>query len=1235
MNTPFSFVKKDRDPITIDPVANFIKTHYVVQASDGLGNDFSIQTYCVKMLKNGGTLDIIVDPTLGGAIPASSQPQLIVSTSYDRQAIIDWYLSQGATTTNLSIHNNIEDLTTITLGEPLNEDKYVWVGIASQDLIGQPWQVSYTYVLDFIGNIHSPESLFVTESIKEGLKNGTYDNPYRLNNNQTDQQFTTMGGDCISGSYYYTWKKSGGQYMSITIEPLNGQRLGFVYSYDKDELKNYIISNGTNNILNGGYAETNGLPMTVVDASNVAADYYGIVFDPDNIGQNSCNSNQYFDVTTVSQSIFARPMGTYENPRIITNNVGIDIAASIQSGQGACEYGAYFYSFQLCNDTMFTIQGVPSDNQRLGFAYSRLKEDLQSFIRTHDYTFVSPTVQNMNRGYVEAVNNGDTITVNASGEYTYTYYGVVYDIDQFNVETCGGTDIHRLTTSQLNCPFGGGGGGWGTFPNPYILLGDFYDQDANFTVTRSFKEGECNQGRIWYSMAVNACLSPATVEFTDMPLYAMNLIHGKDKNFMALLADSINPDTGTVDLAYGGCVEQFDEEMNFIGVNCPYIGSFPSWPSYCFGGGCDYEVELLNLYDEYTTIYLPPVTQEYYFLLATGGFTDNSPDWYVGQDVCSTNENYNVAVNREECAMYADYSVSQLSNPIIIGNNTSNFIIRENIRSTANAMGLYFQTNLCANTEYTFRIDDIDGGYSDIVSHYLIVAGPDINQISSYIQGYYSNCGGESGCVPPFDITLFGGFVGTLHDDITDARLTFTPTIGGTYYIAIYRPYSIQVWVGEDEYGPIYNTVQLYGNIGYRKISVNTVQGCPDGVIAGSYDNPITLSRSNPQLPGSGNSSISLNAGRCDIEPIIYTQVNICAGAPTSVVATTESTNINNAQGIIASTSKQVVRNIYESILITGDFDQSSTGTISGHYYIYTPDVSSVDVLGNTYYQSNVDVPLFVDNKTLYVGFATIGSGIGDYKCSSNDTMNVFVNHDCPIINIGGTVSASGVENYNTDILDLGQYSVPKTISLLSGDQGEQKASFVYSPTLVIDDIKSYNVNQSPVCYGITASLITNDISGLSRLVDTKITNIADYQVKNNIAYIKPLFTNEFEFKDVQFYTSAIKVTFDTIFGSFTRIQPINAGDTFAGSRSQQLYVESQDNNIIRLVVPSTDEPVHSISGSPFGISSQIRYVGTNTIEISANQNFQAGQEINLPIRFASKFGTKNIKFKLRKPIVI
>lgn len=246
-----------------------------------------------------------------------------------------------------------------------------------------------------------------------------------------------------------------------------------------------------------------------------------------------------------------------------------------------------------------------------------------------------------------------------------------------------------------------------------------------------------------------------------------------------------------------------------------------------------------------------------------------------------------------------------------------------------------------------------------------------------------------------------------------------------------------------------------------------------------------------------------------------------------------------------------------------------------------------------------LNIPSTLSQRTLYFAlcdrFQTGNAGAP--RCDRTGNTTVTVAQNCPIINIGGVADVSGASRYDYDPFDT-QSTNKRGIALAGGDPAAiVTKNLIYIPTLVIDDAASYGVAISAT--SITSELYTNSNVGVTTLASVKSTTKTEAIVKDNKVYVKPLGTYEFQFDNASFYTALLVNTFVTNVGTFVRNQVVNAGDSFTGGRSQFSYVTNISGSDISVIVPVTQEFVHTVTHDETVTDSQVGH--GNTVRMTTN----------------------------------
>jgi hypothetical protein len=499
----FSFIKDAPSVTDVDPLAPFLKLTNTVAHNYG---DRYTQVLSLKKLKNNA-LDLSFTPNNGQSI--------IVAVSYDLDGVKAWINTNGSNKIGVTVYEVTSAGRTISTPSE-TEDKYVWVGIAYSGYIGYtPPNPSYTYSYVINGAVSSPESLLMFTSESAAAPTGVFDNPAILQPNSSNI-YDSRYGSCNEGSYYFSFAVTAFIPRHLTLTPAIPKGFGLIVSTNKTQLRSWILAGGTGTLTNGGnYTNVGGAPLNVTVDKTVSATYYAAFYDTANIGADSCIDGNTFTVVSVQENESGISSGTYANPYIISNHLTEADSSDHSLSDGDCDRGSVYYMFEKCTNyyaPLTIFLHTSSLSQSIGVAYSTVKSELSTFIRTGNYSSIQ------NGGYTNS--NGSDLTLQILRQDGSQYaFLVVYDPANIGSNTCTSTDTHKISTIQSNCT-GGGTGRDGRYNNPF---------DGGNWSNVIHAEGDCDiDGTIWFQLN-NACDATAYLSIHPQDGQNVRLAYGQNQ----------------------------------------------------------------------------------------------------------------------------------------------------------------------------------------------------------------------------------------------------------------------------------------------------------------------------------------------------------------------------------------------------------------------------------------------------------------------------------------------------------------------------------------------------------------------------------------------------------------------------------------------------------------------------------------------------------------------------------
>lgn len=546
----FSFIRETANVTDVDPLAPFLKLTNTVRHDYG---GTTTQVLSIKKLKDNA-LDLSFTPNNG--------QNLKVAVSYDLDGVKAWVTTHGQNVTGVAVYDVTPSGRTIST--PVEtDDKYVWVAIALQGYIGYPAngylsnpEHTYSYVIN--GAVTAPESLLMFTSESAATPSGTFDNPALIQPNSTDE-YDSRYGQCVAGAYYFSFSGTLNISRHLTITPSTPRSIGVVISTVKNDVKNWILNGGTGTLTNGSNNVNVGnapLNVTVEPLSNVT--YYAAVYDPTQIGADSCVTGNPFTVVSVQENQSGSSSGTYANPFVISNNLQESIASEHTLASGECAKGAVYYMFEKCTSSSVPLTitlHTSSLSQNVAVAYSTDKTALGTFIRTG---VIGSLVHIASNG-VDA-----NLVLTQYGADNYAFL-VVYDPTSIGTFSCTSTDTFKISTSQLNCG-GGGSGRDGRYINPF----DYTSNWSNILQA----DGDCDiDGTIWFNLGGNC---QGTLQLYINPRNGQNvrLAYGITQAAVKAYIEGGGGGSG------GGACGHFDSPSNV-----PYSGYYDGAGTYYYNNG--------------------------------------------------------------------------------------------------------------------------------------------------------------------------------------------------------------------------------------------------------------------------------------------------------------------------------------------------------------------------------------------------------------------------------------------------------------------------------------------------------------------------------------------------------------------------------------------------------------------------------------------------------------------------
>ena len=1218
MVSQISLLTKPQNNAFLNPIAPYVKNIETIKHGNGFGTTNGTQINIIKMLGDNGGCDVILTPHSG--------QNLIAGFSTKKSAINEWITSHGSTTTDVIIDSaNSGASKTISILNPIN-DQYIWFAVAVDGYLGVSTpNINDTYTLELSGNYSSPESLLLTASTPIATPGGFFDNPVLIQPNESGNQYNAQFGECLEGSYYFTFIVSAYISRFLTFTPDSFQNFGIIISSNKNELKSWILNGGVGTLTDGGsYQNSNELPLDIEISLTTSKTMYAVYYNPLNIGVNSCNSEKLFTITSSQETQSSSNSGTYANPFIISNNLDLYNAVTQYRNMGQCKNGAIYYEILPCYGSVLSV--IVQSSFNFGIGYSTSKDSLAAFLLTSNYSNLL--------GYAENHSGSETNLV-INGPSPVTFYFILYDPNNIGINSCSQNDAFVITTSQKNCA-GINDGRDGTFENPYL--------QTNIDILHT--AGDCQNGMVWYELPNNCGNAPYTFTIDQSSYQALKLTWGNDKQ---LVYDYLITEGGT---GYIPCAQEYfydnynPSNSNYVdnlgnvyynsGTDAWYI-SIPHYysvitdlPDYMNGGSfVDPDNEYTSdYYDAFGNYYANQGYESwiYYQVNYIYGISNlpeycyQNPGVYEGiisrdfngyfseifsglnigtlyavisvspiRDTCSDNSTFNLNYSRGRCEDFLPNGDGQVkglhTNPFVISNNGSyNFYDSSGL---CNLGSIFYQILLCG-TQFTFELNStIPRG---------IAWSKSVSALNNWVQN------GGTG-----DLSFDGGSISTT--ETNGLTLTFTPNLSESSEVYYFVVYASNYFESQCE-----SISQTY---------ITTTQLSCDGEdnIIGTYESPLVI----------GNNdlvTIKENLGNC-FTGVTYFSMQLCA-SESSTSFTLSKSSIDNPQIVFYSNNLDITKMMVDYYVI-----YQTTVSWGGYYKEgYNLNVeNATNPLTTTILASTTQTTIFI---------AIIdGPTPGIPRCSRSGDMTVSSSQYCPTINIGGTSDISGGARYNYD--PYAPASISKHgVTLTTGDIGKNYfTSLYYFPTLVIDNASQY----PPItCENISVSLYVNDVDGVTSYVSTQnITSDIDIIYDKNLqsngdmldyAFIKPLPSKELLFDNVSLYTGLLRVTYDTNIGRFIRNQVVNSGDSFTNGRKQFAYLLSQNNEKLNILLPVADEDVHSLATENTCLSPSFTKNNGNIFQTNTLIVLSGGDSISFPFKINNDLGYKNAHVHIPNPIV-
>jgi hypothetical protein len=1156
MTFPISFVKAAARDTNLNPVVDYIDDTQQIRHDTDRGATEGTQMFLVKTLGGAGDTAIKLTPNNGQS--------LIAAFSFSQAALLSWVSSDGAIVSGLGIHA-ISGANFTKLIENDAKDQYVWFGVAELGDVGKAaTHPAYTYTVEYSGNYTSPEAILKSTGIPGPLPTGLYSNPGIIGPNSSGTYNSTYG-DCISGSYYLSFQVIGNIVRNLNITTEDSSEFGVVVATSKDEVKNWVLNNGSGTLTNGGNYLSSGGSVTIDVLLTTTQDVYAIFYNPSDIGGTSCVGGKAFTVISTQETESGSSNGTYANPYFVGNNEPVDYAQDRNRSSGECTVGASYFKINSCSDTNIDITVSSYDMPLIGLAVASSKSILADFIRTGNTSSLTAIVENDTQVSVQFYST------------TYEYYAIVYDPNNRNTSSCGSSETFRLGTRQLNCG-GGGSGRDGRYNNPYegSYWGNIIHADGDADVN----------GRIWFHSSGFGCYT-APINISISPENYQNIGVAWSTNQSAIETFLNGGGTGSGSGGGGG-------------GNCGYFtdpGSYPWTAYYDFVGNYYYPVGYEEWYSDDTgnTYYGPNQLPDYCgggggggggggseindlnsvsYMTGTSWLEASIPnpnqysDIYLAvylpdSDPATQVDNFN-SFNLSVGAYYCEYfggDGSGLpsglnSDPFVISNNMSPKYIPY-ATGECESGNFYMQGYICQSNMFSFTTST-DNPSTLAWS----------NNLGALITWRNNGMAGT-----PED---YGATDAGVSNNEYSPSLQFVPDATGLYYFLL--------------------TSGTNTCTNFSTFSISTQQGECDGSNIGTYAAPVGISNGD-------NIVMSLSDGAC-FDNRIYYATQLCADTSASLVITPSS--YSHRQAYMYGPDLAFLKNNVNMLY-------------GGNGYYYVPGGGQkVDI-----YDANpitVNIPASNTIRNMYV--VTFEYPQGGYsntvipRCGVTDTVTLQFNQNCPIVDIGGSQGISGANVYSID--PYGPSGNKTGIALVEGDPARNyDASLMYSPMIILDQASSY---PAITCSSINATLYVNKLNGYTEVVQTKSTSAAKVIYDNvaDTALIKPMVGSELIFTNASFYTGLIRTTFVTNVGTFVRNQVINAGSTFTGGREQYSYVIASSGANLTIAIPVIDEFVHTLVTSGGNISPTYTMDKYNTVKVTMTPQLPLNSVLTIPFKTAN-----------------